>query len=617
MEKKTTITIIPEFFPINNQIDQQIKNRIPLINWENLLYKWLNPNLKKRFITISSKFEYHNFLKGVNKEYGINNTKQNLKEAFSIYKYNADNTTDSVSMYKMYQIYLHQNKIFSTKRNRNLEYYYLFKCFAYSPYPILIGNINFMGKIDLYNDILFIFDIEDNSENKFLSLMDYLEKKGSHYNILPSEIKLIRAIIYIKILEREDEGIVLLQELADKGNKEAIYKLACFSKSNNKNYAKKLFEDLRNLKYYKAYSDYGKFLFEQLNEKEKALEVFKEGFENGNYFCFFCYYDGFLYSYDMKMFENGNNVEIIKLFLNILINDILIGGIFSYFEFFFLRKISLKHFKIDPNIIKEYDIYTKEFCQFLSKIVNPVNKVFLEKYFAKDISECEFKLSYGYLNYLGINGIIDKDLDKSISYYKSSFKKSENRSYKRFCYSYIYKLKSIFYKEQKNNITIEKLLKSGKKLFDLYNISFQEGNLNDFSSSFFYYLARLYEKGIGTKKDNYYAYIYFYQATKPPIKYLGTGSIISYYRKYKTDKILFSEKFNDIISQLNNIKITEDNEGYGNDGILCPICYDKKRTSVIIPCQHKFCDTCMIKLKEISKCPLCRGKILLVKEIKE
>ena len=50
MEKKTTITIIPEFFPINNQIDQQIKARIPLINWENLLYKWLNPNLKKRFI---------------------------------------------------------------------------------------------------------------------------------------------------------------------------------------------------------------------------------------------------------------------------------------------------------------------------------------------------------------------------------------------------------------------------------------------------------------------------------------------------------------------------------------------------------------------------------------
>ena len=617
MEKKTTITIIPEFFPINNQIDQQIKARIPLINWENLLYKWLNPNLKKRFITISSKFEYHNFLKGVNKEYGINNTKQNLKEAFSIYKYNADNTTDSVSMYKMYQIFLHQNQIFSTKRNRNLEYYYLFKSFAYAPYPVLIGNINFMGKIDLYNDILFIFDIEDNSENKFLSLMDYLEKKGSHYNILPSEIKLIRAIIYIKILEREEEGISLLKELADKGNKEAIYKLACFSKSNNKDYAKKLFEDLRNLKYYKSYNDYGKFLFEQLNEKEKALEIFKEGFENGNYFCFFCYYDGFLYSYDMKMFENGNNIETIKLFLNILINDILIGGLFSYFEFFFLRKICLKHFKIDPNIIKEYDIYTKEFCQFLSKIVNPVNKVFLEKYFAKDISECEFKLSYGYLNYLGINGIIDKDLDKSISYYKSSFKKSQNRSYKRFCYSYIYKLKSIFYKEQKNNITIEKLLKSGKKLFDLYNISFQEGNLNDFSSSFFYYLARLYEKGIGTKKDNYYAYIYFYQATKPPIKYLGTGSIISYYRKYKTDKILFSDRFNDIISQLNNIKITEDNEGYGKDGNLCPICYDKKRTSVIIPCRHKFCDTCMIKLKEISKCPLCRGKILLVKEIKE
>ena len=161
----------------------------------------------------------------------------------------------------------------------------------------------------------------------------------------------------------------------------------------------------------------------------------------------------------------------------------------------------------------------------------------------------------------------------------------------------------------------KKLLKSGKKLFDLYNISLQEGNLNDFSSSFYYYLAKLYEKGIGTKKDNYYAYIYYYQATQPPIKYLGTGSIISYYRKYKTDKILLTNQFKMIIDDLNNIKISDDNEGYG-DGSICPICYDKKRTCVIIPCKHKFCDNCMEILKENKKCPLCRGKIILVRGIK-
>lgn len=617
MEKKITITKSPEFYPINDKIDQQIKSRIPLINWENLLYKWLNPNLKKRFIELSSNFEYSNFLKGVNKEYGINNTKQNLKEAFLIYKNSADHTTDSVSMYKMFQIYLHENKKFLVKRNRNLENYYIFKCYAYAPFQVLRGNINFMGKIDLFQEILFLFDVEDDNFSRFLSLMDYMEKKGSIYNISMSDILLIRAIIYIKIFENENEGIFLLKKLASEGNKEAIYKLACFSMSNNKTYAQKLFEDLRNYKYYKAYCDYGKFLFEQLNEKEKALEIFKEGFENGNYYCLFCYYDAFLYSYDMKMFENGNNVEIIKLFFNILINDILVGGLFSYFEFFFLRKICLKHFKIDPNIINEYDIYAKEFCQFLSNIIKPENKVFLENNFSKDISECEFKLSYGYINYLGINGIINKNLDTSFYYFKSSFKKSENRSYKRFCYSFIYKLKSIFFKEQKNNITKEKLLKSGKKLFDLYNISYQEGNLNDFSSSFFYYLARLYEKGIGIKKDDYYAYIYFYQATKPPIKYLGTGSIISYYRKYKTDKILFSNQFNDIITQLNNIKIDSDNEGYGKDGTICPICYENKRTSVIIPCQHKFCEICMNKLKENCKCPLCRGKIIQIRELKK
>jgi hypothetical protein len=613
MEKKIKINIEPEIYPINIEIDQQNKNRIPLINWENLLYKWLHPNLKTRFITLSSKFEYKEFLKGVNKEYGINNVKKNLKEALSIYTFNADYTTDSVSMYKMFQIYLHENKKFNIKRNRNLEYYYLFKCYAYSPFQVLRGYINFMGIIELYRVILYLFDTEDNNYDKFFKLMDYMDKKGNKYNILKSDIDLIKAVFYIKIFERVDEGISILKKLAEKGNKEAIYKLACFSISNDKDYAKKLFEELKLYKYYKCYNDYGKFLFEELNEKERALEIFKEGFENGNYYCFFCYYDAFLYTYDMKIFENGKNVEIIKLFLNILINDILIGGLFSYFEFFFLRKISLKHFKIDQKIIEEYDIYTVELCKFLSNIIKPENKKFLDNNFSKDIAECEFNLSYGYLKYLGINGIIEKNLDLSFSHIKHSFKTSENRSYKRFCYSFIYKLRTIFY--QNKIIEEKKLLKSGKKLFDLYNISLQEGNLNDFSSSFYYYLAKLYEKGIGTKKDNYYAYIYYYQATQPPIKYLGTGSIISYYRKYKTDKILLTNQFKMIIDDLNNIKISDDNEGYG-DGSICPICYDKKRTCVIIPCKHKFCDNCMEILKENKKCPLCRGKIILVRGIK-
>ena len=88
----------------------------------------------------------------------------------------------------------------------------------------------------------------------------------------------------------------------------------------------------------------------------------------------------------------------------------------------------------------------------------------------------------------------------------------------------------------------------------------------------------------------------------------GAGSIISFYRKYKAKNILEKnkEEYDHILS---NTKYKNDSEGYGEKGDICPICMDKQRNTISLPCKHLFCSECINK---VDKCPICR-KIIMVR----
>ena len=51
-----------------------------------------------------------------------------------------------------------------------------------------------------------------------------------------------------------------------------------------------------------------------------------------------------------------------------------------------------------------------------------------------------------------------------------------------------------------------------------------------------------------------------------------------------------------------NLKIIRDAkgvinvEGYGEDGTICPICLENKKSIICLPCKHFFCRVCMNKL---------------------
>ena len=161
-------------------------------------------------------------------------------------------------------------------------------------------------------------------------------------------------------------------------------------------------------------------------------------------------------------------------------------------------------------------------------------------------------------------------------------------------------------------MTDDDLKKMESKLFQYYFISI-DSNIN-LSSSYFYYLSHLYNKKIGNPGDKIMEYICLNKAIGYINHSPGTGSIISFYRKYKSKKNLEKNKKEcDEIFRKNASNKKKDNEGYGDNGDICPICFDKERTMMCLPCKHLLCEGCINKIK---KCAICRKNILLRYKIK-
>ena len=215
---------------------------------------------------------------------------------------------------------------------------------------------------------------------------------------------------------------------------------------------------------------------------------------------------------------------------------------------------------------------------------------------------------------------MERDVKKSLFHLIDFYKNSENKPYKRFGIAYLYKAKKYFYdknklKENQNCnstdiiMTKEEIDETEKELFKLYTDSINNSDEAIFSSSYYYYFSRLYNKKIGNNGDKLNEYIYLKQATKDQELPRGTGSILSIFRRYKA-QILLDKYKDEFKKEIKNIQKLKDNEGYGEDGTICPICFFNERTWVCLPCKHLYCGTC---IEKFEKCPICR-KVIFSKE---
>ena len=599
-----------EIYPLDNEIDSQLISNLKNKNWAEMYILWKNENLLKRYISLIKNSDMENFILGVQYEYGVNNTKQDLKKAYDIYLSSALKTFDTLSMYRIHLIHLKEYEKFNIKRDRILEKYFLFKSFCYSSFDINNSDNLFSYNIDIKEEINLNLELEDNYNlDKFKSLINFL-KYNKKYQ---TEIRIIHyvegLIMYYFGKNEEDikKGKEILKNIAKNNYHEAFYKLICINEPKDKQFALESFKFLEKYNYYRCYANYGKLLFEEFKDVEKSLKILKLGYENKNFDCLIYYID--VFSYHINNFEK-QNANIYLNIMELILDSILIGEKYSFFEFIYLRKILIEKFDKKEEFDNRFLPYLKEIVAFLISTIE-YNKIdFIKDNFQIE-SDSELNFVLGVLYYYGVDDVIVPDFQKSLKYIKTAYKILDTLFYKRFLYSYVYKIKKKLYNQKK--ITEEKFKKTEKKLFKMFYDSLDKAELDSFSSSFLYYIGKLYMKGIGTKKDLTLSYCFIDKAKTEKLN-IGYGSIISHYRSWKSNKKLLENELQSVEKMLNNLDLKNDNESYGEEGNICGICYTNKRNKVIIPCFHKICSNCIKNIKD--KCPFCRGKIFFIKEIK-
>jgi len=628
-----------KIYPINNDCDERLDDNYQIENWYETFYHLKKGKLYQRFVDITKKSCYSKFFLGLDYEYGVNGKKKDLNKAFKTYIDAAENNNDTFAMFRLYHLfkkdYLKFNKNY---RDRILEKYYLFKCFSYLRYQEMERELNLCNRYDIKLEVIIHFEKEDIDRNKFRKFIEFLKKYYSYYNIKKSDVEFIEIIINIKIIYEDEMDIYLeITKLSDlinnKENKDILeyeYKYAYVNKLLIDEEKEAIFKKLYDLKYYKSYIDYSLFLYSK-NRNIEALKILSEARNNGILSAGFLYFDIYLDTYnnfDDLMIKAKNefnkSCELYNL-IQILIDDINIESIYSFYEFIFLRKICFKHYNLGNLINIYFYDYTKDIIDFLINITKEKDisngKLLIQKYFGDDANFKEYHLACGVAYFYGLKNILNRNIDKALYHIKIAYECGLSDSYKRFCYFYLYKISQILNKEKnlkkysKNEqlVTDDDLKKMESKLFQYYFISIDR-NIDNLSSSYFYYLSHLYNKKIGNPGDKIMEYICLNKAIGNINHSPGTGSIISFYRKYKSKKNLEKNKKEcDEIFRKNASNKKKDNEGYGDNGDICPICFDKERTMMCLPCKHLLCEGCINKIK---KCAICRKNILLRYKIK-
>ena len=216
----------------SEKCDAEINKLYIIKNWAEMLFHGKPKLLKERFLNIISKSEHSKFFEGLNYEYGINNKPKNIKKAFEIYKQQADNSTDILSMYKMYHIYRDEfNNFGFPKRNKILEKYYFFKCYSYLPKYMAERNCLLLNRFNVPFEVKVHIYYEDSNLNKFDKLMNHLAKYISFYKFKKDDLFLIESTILFEFKNNENDkskALDLLKNLIKEYNLEAIFKSALY-----------------------------------------------------------------------------------------------------------------------------------------------------------------------------------------------------------------------------------------------------------------------------------------------------------------------------------------------------------------------------------------------------
>ena len=224
-------------FNYNEEKERLIINSIGKVNFKDLLLEGLTPEFLKLFQENSHLFYSQPFLEGVSYEYGLFGKSKDIVKAFEIYKNAADKEYDYLCMYRMHRIFLTDYKDFGLQKNFDLHRLYLYKCFAYLPFPIMEQKYSLLNKIDVTKEIdILNNEYDDNNFGNFDEFIIFLENHKYQYDISHNDLLLIKCVIYNQFAPKEIAknylNDLLKIENSDKASYEARLKYCNFYLKN-------------------------------------------------------------------------------------------------------------------------------------------------------------------------------------------------------------------------------------------------------------------------------------------------------------------------------------------------------------------------------------------------
>ena len=474
-----------------------IINSIGQINFKDLFLEGLSPEFLKLFKSNINLFYSQPFVEGISYEFGLFGKQIDVKKALKIYKDAADFKYDYLCMYRMHRIYLVDYNYFKVKKNGDLHRLYLYKCFAYLPYLIIIKTYNLLNKIDVTSEIDMLLDkFEDNKYEIFNEFMDFLEINQKIFKVTSSDIKLMKYVLKIRFSSAfYRQNIDKLNTLLDFFNKDYTYFEAQLKYCNfyleysgencDKQKIENIFDNLIKSGYYKAACDYGNFLRDE-NKYDEAKIILKKGLDNNQQFCFNEYYFLLLSTTNLnQLLKDYNMISFFLKNFSIIICLDKLGQSNFYYMLYYL----IKHTSFKQQLKNDFAKYTKEIYKNEEKYFKIENNEIIYNMFSENYI-IEHICLFGVLNFYGIEDIIKSDKEKSLIYFKKSYqlsKKKRDTFFIRENYIYIYKCRKYLY--QNNKITLRKFNKTKEKLFRLY----EESNLDDLTPGHLYTYYKLYK----------------------------------------------------------------------------------------------------------------------------
>ena len=388
---------------INKFNDYEASNLDDSIDkWKTYLYEDIQGELRNRLINMINLSEYKDFFEALKYEYGYG-VEKDLDLALSLYiKSSGPNSKNYLSMSRLYDIYRNNDK-FNIEKDKHLEMIYLIKSFTYYPISFFNNDTNIRFPLNPYSSIFKFLQnnfnlVKEDICEKFLDYIDELKRREEYNNIISkNDYNLIKGFIESMFGSYDLVGKTsydMLIALSFDGNLDATYKLVGIylknlkkireqekDKEKNKDETKNkeeliikifdLFQILEKNKYYKAYAEYGLFLYNDMRIFDKALQIFEEGYKNNQYNCAFYYFNAFTKSENQKIYDNNkfDSNKFIDI-LQPLIDSFILGEIYSLDNLFSFVHIIGKKYNLISQFSNKYMKYLNEIAELCIKFTD-------------------------------------------------------------------------------------------------------------------------------------------------------------------------------------------------------------------------------------------------------